>query len=66
MNCNGIFGRLFGHNYQPVFNRHPPTGLTLEQGSPGAFVSVIEALTHSEYVHTCCTRCGDVIEAVKP
>ena len=66
--CKGIFGRLFGHNYQPVFNRHPPAleDLSVERGSSRAIMGVIDSMTRTEYVHTCCTRCGDVIEAVMP
>jgi hypothetical protein len=69
MNCKGIFGRLFGHNYQPVFNSTPPEEFELQPGSTGrvsSVLSIIDAMTRTEYVHSCCTRCGDVIEAVMP
>ena len=64
--CKGIFGRLFGHNYQPVFNRTPPDSLKFEVATVSAAVSMANALTRTQYVHTCCTRCGDVIEALMP
>jgi hypothetical protein len=66
VNCKGIFGRLFGHNYQPVFTRTPPDEIKVDAASSAQVARVLEAMTRTAYVHTCCTRCGDVIEAVMP
>jgi len=63
--CKGIFGRLFGHNYRPVFNRTPPANIDGVSGSRYAVLDLVKFLTRVEYVHTCCTRCGNVI-AKKP
>lgn len=62
--CKGIFGRLFGHSYQSVFNRNPPS-LDSVSGSRAGIMELIEKMTRTEYVHTCCTRCGDVLEVGK-
>lgn len=66
MKCEGIFGRLFGHNYQPVFERIPPTKIDGVEGRPGSVLELIRAMTQTVHVHTCCTRCGNVIEVEQP
>lgn len=63
--CNGTFGRLFGHNYRPVFNSIPPSTIDSVSGSRAGIMELIEKMTRTEYVHTCCTRCGDVLEVGK-
>lgn len=66
MNCKGIFGRLFGHNYQPVFDTTPPERLGSFEGTAEGIRGMIDAMSTKKHVHTICTRCGDVIEARLP
>ena len=66
MNCKGIFGRMFGHNYQPVFELVAPERIDVGTGRVETIVRIVKEMTDTKYVHTCCTRCGDVIEARMP
>lgn len=66
MNCKGIFGRLFGHNYQPVYETDLHPDALRWDGPAYRVIQAIEAAKTRKYVHTICTQCGDVIEARLP
>lgn len=58
--CNGLFGRLFGHKFEPVYNSFPPTfeGFKLNGTTADEFVELVHAMTREEVVGVWCTRCG--------
>jgi len=64
--CQGLLGRWFGHNYQPVFNRTPPSNIDGISGTRQGVLDLVRVMTRTQYVHTCCTRCGREIEKGQP
>lgn len=64
--CQGLFGRLFGHNYQPVFNRTPPDEIKVNAATSTQVVRVMESMTRVVYVRTTCTRCGGEPQKGRP
>lgn len=71
--CTGIFGKLFGHNFQPRYSESESEG-TLPQDfwSPALtfgrdVVNIINSTKSrkSEYVHDVCVRCGKIVKIRK-
>jgi hypothetical protein len=64
VNCKGIFGRLFGHKYEPRYSRSAPT-FQIKTMESLAFADELVAIMESSKVWTyhgdVCTRCGHVI-----
>lgn len=62
--CKGIFGRLFGHNYQARMDEGQPT-LYLEsfKGSGDTYLELVRASRPTTYRGDVCKRCGDIRNA---
>jgi len=64
--CAGLFGRLFGHDYQPRFTHGAPTYKVSDSNDVFSMVfsddvaSVITASKPRTYHGDVCRRCGDV------
>lgn len=58
--CKGLFGRLFGHAYEAVYDDIPPNNIDLD-GAGLNVVRAIQALTSSKYKGHVCRRCGAVV-----
>jgi hypothetical protein len=56
--CQGLFGRLFGHKFVGHYNRTPPNTAGIE-GSRGAVMEFIDRMTEKTYVCSVCLRCGE-------
>jgi hypothetical protein len=56
--CMGLFGRLFGHKFEPRYTLTPPGSMNVGNGSPSAICAVIDQLTKREYQGDVCARCG--------
>lgn len=65
MNCKGLFGRLFGHDYSARFSTTPPAKATLNSGSAQGVVMVVEAMTAKRYEGDVCRRCGHTVNQQK-
>jgi len=69
--CQGIWGKIFGHNYVNVFekNRIPPSSeillqvKSIECGNQQLLNEFMEYLTEykSTFKHTICKRCGHIM-----
>jgi hypothetical protein len=62
VNCNGIFGRLFGHKYEPRYSRSAPTFQIKTMDSLAyaeELVAIMEASKVWTYHGDVCTRCGN-------
>lgn len=63
MNCKGLIGLIYGHNYQPVFNKEPQNRIeSFKGGSPKHLAVILDWDTKKTYVHSECTRCGHKLE----
>lgn len=65
--CNGLTGLIFGHKYQPRYNKGTPTMTKvqlMDQDVAGA-IRAIEASKPTTYVHDVCARCGDIAGGAK-
>jgi hypothetical protein len=76
--CQGIWGELFGHKYYPVYEKETSTSGqstgfsisddTLQEAiTDGELLSSIIESTRDKtsktvYIHSVCSRCGDVIK----
>lgn len=63
--CEGLFGRLFGHKFQPQYETTPPpddlfAGMT--RVASGVVETMTTAYTKKTYVRDVCKRCGKSIE----
>lgn len=61
MHCKGLAGRIFGHNFRPVFDTVTPEGLASEVALPypaGEFLRAIALRADRFYKGHVCTRCG--------
>jgi len=56
--CQGVFGRIFGHKFVAQYNLTPPADLGNVKGSHAGVLDVIDALTAKQYVCSVCQRCG--------
>ena len=61
--CVGLFGRLFGHNFQPRYDEvlsdaAAETLDRLEEIESTELQYVIRAFSESIFIHDVCTRCG--------
>ena len=57
--CTGIFGKIFGHNYNKylIYSGVPRYG-TMESIHPGYMIDIIEATKEKKY-EIRCSRCGE-------
>jgi hypothetical protein len=71
--CVGLWGRMFGHNYQAIHDEKKDASKVPEVESiktKGAvdlqdlFDSYVESYTSTEktYKHSICSRCGNIIK----
>jgi alkyl hydroperoxide reductase subunit AhpF len=65
--CKGLLGLLLGHNYEHVFDTEEKDGYFPKiEGSVilDTMSNIIQSakLHKKTYVHSVCTRCGDVIK----
>lgn len=69
MNCNGFFGRLFGHNYEPRYSRSEPT-CKFSWGEGLVFaneiVAIMDASKRVTYHFDICCRCGHLVKTQEP
>lgn len=67
MNCRGLFGRLFGHNYQPRYSTSLPSlrRVSGEELYAEQLPKIVEASKSHTYHGDVCTRCGDVTNQVR-
>ena len=58
--CQGLFGKLFGHHFQPVFEQPMLPVTSMKQGGESAegMAKIFAAMAGTKHVHTICTRCG--------
>lgn len=66
--CRGLFGRLFGHKYQPRYTTGTPvlTNVKSHGGCPDDWIDFIEASKSSTYIHDVCVRCGATTDEAQP
>jgi len=69
--CNGLFGKLFGHKFEAVYNEEEGEGKwpykegTIE--SKMAVIDMISSIIESTksrkrtYIHSVCKRCGVIV-----
>jgi len=57
MECKGLTGLIFGHNFESIFNEGPPAQEIKSADGPNG-IKAIEALKPKTYVHSVCKRCG--------
>jgi hypothetical protein len=60
--CQGLFGRLFGHNYQARFSTGSTPYPEVERATTQAVVAVMEVAKPRTYERDVCTRCGHTVE----
>jgi hypothetical protein len=65
MKCEGLFGRLFGHRYEPRYSKSAPT-YALQTIENLVFADEIALIleTSKAVTYRCdvCTRCGNVLK----
>lgn len=59
--CKGIFGKWFGHNYEPRFSIGPGDSSGM-QGSLHACLTMMKEAKSKTYECDICTRCGKVVK----
>jgi len=60
--CQGLIGRLLGHDYAPVFDVRPSRSLEVKNmPTASAMVRIIEASADRIYLGHVCHRCGHKI-----
>jgi hypothetical protein len=59
--CKGLFGRLFGHAYEAVYNHFPPQVTDLK-GNADDLVKFINSATRRELEVVVCIRCGRLVK----
>lgn len=60
MSCQGLFGRLFGHKYAPVFNIVPPPLTSFKAGYGQDLTKLMQVLSTKTMTCLACQRCGDM------
>jgi hypothetical protein len=65
--CKGLAGLIFGHKFQPRYDKGTPalTSVKAADGCPDDWVDLVEASKPSTYIHDVCTRCGDIARGAK-
>lgn len=59
--CQGLFSKIFGHKYIPIFNIEEPEfikGITSCR-NPNGLIDLVNATKSKTYVKSICSRCGD-------
>jgi len=59
--CKGIFGKIFGHNYQARYTTGPGDFSGME-GSLHACLTMMEEAKSKTYECDICSRCGKVVK----
>lgn len=66
--CRGLFGRIFGHKYQPRYTTGMSalTDIKSASGCPDDWIDFIEASKPSTYIYDVCVRCGTTTNEAQP
>lgn len=65
--CKGIFGRLFGHAFEPRYSTGEPTiRIGDVEGPAYRVIQLVNASRPHRYITDVCVRCGIAVEKEQP